>query len=332
MMAPFSWWPRAASSYAGEVDVLFLALLALCFLVAASVFGTILFFCIRYREGSTVPRTASPDTKTSLEIAWMAVPLILFLALFAWAGWLFLKMYTPPRDATPIYVTGKQWMWKIEYQDGRREINTLHVPLDQDIVLTMTSEDVIHSFFVPAFRVKKDVVPGRYTQLWFRATRPGSYRLFCSQYCGADHATMTGWVVVMGPSDYQAWLEGADGIPPLSSGGAACPNLASQGGRLFHQFGCAGCHDVNSTIRAPQLEGLYGRPVPLSDGTVVTADDQYLRDSILLPNKQIVAGFAPIMPTFEGRLTEEQVNQLVAYLRSLRDQSPAHASPSPSTP
>jgi cytochrome c oxidase subunit 2 len=312
----FPWWPHAASALAPEVDRLFLALLLLCGTVALGVFGMIAFFCLRYREGSRVPRPEGPHNTTPIEIAWMVIPLFLFLILFAWAGRLFLKMYTPAPGAIPIYVVGKQWMWKVQYPDGRREINALHVATGQDVVLLLSSEDVIHSFFVPAFRIKKDAVPGRYTRLAFRATRPGMYHLFCSQYCGTDHATMIGTVVVLAPKDYEAW-EGAS-LPETG--------LAAEGGRLYHQVGCAGCHEPGATsvptIHAPLLDGLYGKPVALQDGTVVTADEQYLRDSILLPNAQIAAGYAPVMPTYQGRLSPEQVNALVAYLVSRKDRTP----------
>jgi cytochrome c oxidase subunit 2 len=201
-------------------------------------------------------------------------------------------------------------MWKLQHGDGRREINELHVPIGRPVKLIMTSEDVIHDFFVPAFRTKEDVVPGRYTTIWFTPTRAGKFHLFCSQYCGMDHSRMGGWIYVQEPKDYAAWL--ARENEPLS--------LAAQGERIFHTLGCSGCHAENSKIHSPLLNGIYGRMVPLSDKTFVLADDQYLRDSILLPNKQIVAGYAPLMPTFRGHISEEELNAVIAYIKSLSDE------------
>ena len=217
-------------------------------------------------------------------------------------------MSKPPANADEIYVVGKQWMWKIQHADGRREINELHIPVGRPVKLVMTSQDVIHDFFVPAFRTKQDVVPGRYTTEWFTPTKPGKYHLFCSQYCGTNHATMGGWIYVMEPEEHARWL--AQRHRPMS--------LAAQGERVFHTLGCSGCHAENSKIHAPLLlNGIYGKPVPLSDGTVVIADDQYLRDSILLPNKQIAAGYEPLMPTYQSQISEEDLTALIAYLKSL---------------
>jgi len=238
------------------------------------------------------------------------IPLFLFCGVFVWAAQAYFYMETPPRDAVPVYVVGKQWMWKLQHGDGRREINELHVPIGRPVKLIMTSEDVIHDFFVPAFRTKEDVVPGRYTTIWFTPTRAGKFHLFCSQYCGMDHSRMGGWIYVQEPKDYAAWL--ARENEPLS--------LAAQGERIFHTLGCSGCHAENSKIHSPLLNGIYGRMVPLSDKTFVLADDQYLRDSILLPNKQIVAGYAPLMPTFRGHISEEELNAVIAYIKSLSDE------------
>jgi cytochrome c oxidase subunit 2 len=231
----------------------------------------------------------------------------IFLAIFFWAAKTYFRMSRPPKDAMEINVVAKQWMWKIQHSDGRREINELHIPVGHAVKLVMISQDVIHDFYVPAFRTKQDVLPGRYTTEWFTPTKPGKYHLFCAQYCGLDHAIMGGWIYVMMPVDYAQWL--AQGQPPDS--------LAARVQRVFYTLGCSGCHAANSKIRAPLLDGIYGKPVPLSDGTIVTVDDQYLRDSILLPNKQIAAGYEPVMPTFQNRISEEDLTEVIAYLKSL---------------
>ena len=215
-------------------------------------------------------------------------------------------MRRSPADALPVYVVGKQWMWKLQHRNGRREIDELHVPLGQPVRLVMTSQDVIHSFFVPAFRLKQDVVPGRYTSLWFTATRLGEFHLFCSEYCGTDHAAMLGRVVVMEPAAFARWL----------AAGPRVPGLAQQGFALFREHGCSGCHAAGSTVHAPSLDGLLGSHVHLQDGRTIVADENYVRDSILAPDKDIVAGFAPLMPSFAGQLSEEQIEALIAYLRS----------------
>jgi cytochrome c oxidase subunit 2 len=309
----FAWlgFPPEASSYARGVDSIFFLLLGLSILLIIGLFGFIAFFCVRYREGSSVIRSTRKINSTPIEIIWMVIPLAIFLLIFVMAGREYGYMYSPPTDGTEINVIGKQWMWKIQHADGHRELNQLHIPIDQNINITLTSEDVIHSFYVPAFRIKHDAVPGSYSRFWFRATEPGTYHLFCAQYCGMNHSLMIGEIIALKPADYAKWE--ADGRPAV--------DLAESGSTLFHQVGCSGCHAPNATIHAPLLEGLYGKPVALQDGQVVTVDRQYLRDSILLPNKQIAAGFAPVMPTYQGQLSEEQVNELVAYLMSLRDKT-----------
>ncbi len=303
---------RSASSFAGESDWIFWSLTALCGGVTLLVFTLMALFCIRYRHGSAASRKERKGwtgrlARVSLEVGWTVVPLLLFIALFAWAADLFFRMSKPPANADEIYVVGKQWMWKIQHADGRREINELHLPVGHPVKLVMASQDVIHDFFVPAFRAKQDVVPGRYTTMWFTPTRPGKYHLFCSQYCGTNHSTMGGWIYVSEPKEHARWL--AQTEPPLS--------LAARGAQTFHTLGCSGCHAPNSQIHAPLLDGLYGKPVPLADGTIVRANDQYLRDSILLPNKQIAAGYEAVMPTFHNQISEEDLAALLAYLKSL---------------
>ena len=300
-------FPSQASNMAPKVDNIYFALLALCGTVAILIFLVAAFFCIRYRRGTKVDRTPLKGSPIPLEITWTAIPLFIFIGIFFWAAEVFFGMSRPPADATEIYVVGKQWMWKIQHPDGRREINELHLPVGQPVKLIMTSQDVIHDFFVPGFRTKQDVVPGRYTMEWFTPTQPGRYHIFCSQYCGTNHALMVGTVYVQEPAEQARWL--AQQPAPDS--------LVSIGERAFRTRGCSGCHAPNAAIRAPLLDGIYGKQVPLSDSTLVTANEQYLRDSILLPNKQISAGYQPIMPTFQGQISEEELNAIIAYLKSL---------------
>jgi cytochrome c oxidase subunit II len=238
--------------------------------------------------------------------------------IFVWGAIIYFQMRTPPRDAAEIYVVGKQWMWKIQHVEGQREINELHVPVDRDVKLIMTSQDVIHSFFVPEFRVKQDVVPGRYTTLWFKATQTGTYHLFCTQYCGTQHSGMIGDVVVMNPIDYQNWM----------SGGTVTGSLAQNGQTLFQQLGCSTCHRFDVQGRGPNLIGAFGKPVQLQDGRTVMADENYVRESILVPTAKVVSGFQPIMPSFQGQVSEEQLTALVAYVKSL-SQQPAGAAGGP---
>ena len=296
----------AASTLAHRTDTLMLAMVLLCGFVAAVLCMLVVVFAVRYRRGSRADRTPPREIK-GLEIAWAGIPLLIFLGVFAWAARDFIALYQPPRDALPVTVVAKQWMWKTQHRDGRREINELHVPLGEPVLLTLASEDVIHSFFVPAFRVKQDVVPGRYTRLWFTATQLGEFPLFCSEFCGSQHSLMTGRVVVVSPADYARWL----------GSGPAQPPLAQYGFALFRQLGCSGCHDARSTVHAPALEGLPGRVVHLQDGRSVVADDDYLRDAILRPGRDVVAGFAPVMPAYAGQVSEQDLDALLAYLHSL---------------
>jgi cytochrome c oxidase subunit 2 len=274
--------------------------------VALGVCLLILYFSVRYRRSSARPRQKPLRQLLWLELTWTLVPLAIFIGIFAWTARDYMTLYDPPTDALPVYVVAKQWMWKLQHRNGKREINELHVPLGQAVVLKMTSQDVIHSFYVPAFRLKQDVLPGRYTSLWFKATQLGQFDLFCAEYCGSQHSRMLGRIVVMQPSEYAKWL----------GSGTSQPSLAQYGFVLFRQFGCSGCHGPNSIVHAPSLEGLPGRVVHLQDGRSVVADDNYLRDSILLPRKDVVAGFEPIMPSFAGQVTEEQIQALIAYLHS----------------
>ncbi len=296
-----------ASTGAAESDALFLALLLISVAVLALVFGLIWIYVIRYRAGSPIDRGQLSQKSWIFEISWTVATLLVFFGLFVWGADAYVRINRAPDNAMKIWVVGKQWMWKVEHPGGQREINALHVPAGRPIQLLMTSEDVIHDVAVPAFRIKHDVLPGRYESLWFTADRPGSYHLFCTQFCGTDHSLMTGEIDVLSPSDYEKWLAATP----------AAQTLAAAGQALFTRYGCAGCHLGNSSVRAPRLDGVYGSPVPLSDGSVVIADDKYIRDSILLPKSQVVAGFAPLMPSFSGQIDEEELVKLIAYIKSL---------------
>ncbi|HEX5126466.1 MAG TPA: cytochrome c oxidase subunit II [Rhodocyclaceae bacterium] len=300
---------QSASAFGNQTDRMFLAMLLLCGCVALALVVVIVYFSIRYRSGSKADRSNPPDGARGLEAIWTATPLLLFVCIFVWAARGYVQLYRPPDNAMTIFVVAKQWMWKLQHRNGRREINELHLPLGQPVRLVMTSQDVIHSLFLPAFRIKQDVVPGRYTSIWVTPDRTGDFRLMCSEFCGSDHAGMLGRVIVMKPAEFTRWLDA----------GAQEPGLAAQGFALFRQHGCSGCHDSSngsSTVRAPDLNGLLGRSVHLQDGRTVIADDVYVRDSILLPSKDVVAGYAPVMPSFAGQLSEDDIFALIAYLRS----------------
>jgi len=309
--------PDRASSLALHVDILLYAWLALAGVVTVAVLFLIVWFAVKYRHGSGANRALPPDAALRrrnhrIEAAWIVTPLLLFMVMFGWAAVLYYAHAAAPANATEIYVVGKQWMWKLEHVGGQREIDELHVPLGVPVRLTMTSQDVIHSLYLPALRIKQDVLPGRYTQEWFVADRPGTYPLRCAEYCGTDHSVMGGRLIVMPRAAFAAWLAQA----------GADRSMAERGRALYDRLGCAGCHGANaqggqSPVRAPALAGLYGSPVPLADGTIVTADDQYVHDSIMLPNKQVAAGYAPVMPPFGTALDESQVSQLEAFIRSL---------------
>lgn len=311
-MQNISLWPPGASSYSGEVDLLTVGLLVVTGLVLFLVLFLLILFCTRYRRGSNADRSDQVRKTWHWEISWSAATLLGFLGLFFWGASLYERLYRPPSDATEVFVVGKQWMWKLEHPEGQREINELHVPIGRPVKLVMTSQDVIHSFYVPAFRIKHDVLPGRYETLWFEPTKAGEFPIFCAEFCGTDHSHMTGRLVVMQPTDYERWMRAEQ---PASG-------MAQEGAALFRQFGCSGCHGAQSKVHAPSLDGLYGRPVPLQDGSIVTADDRYIRDSILQPRRQIAAGYPPIMPSFAGQIGEDDVLKLIAYIKSLANKRP----------
>jgi len=305
MFDNFPLWPQRASTQAGNVDALYIFLVIVAAMMTLLIFVSILYFAARYRHRRGVP-AEQIEGSIPLEITWSIIPLGVFMVIFLWGAVVYFKSRTPPRDATEVYVVAKQWMWKLEHAEGQREINQLHVPVGRDVKLIMTSQDVIHSFFVPAFRMKQDVLPGRYTMAWFRATQPGTYHLFCTQYCGTQHSGMIGSIVVMEPAQYEAWMSGSPTGP-----------LSAAGEKIFAELGCATCHRSDSQGRGPNLQGVFGKPVQLEDGRTVTADENYLRECILSPGDKRVKGFQPIMPTFQGLVSEEQVTALVAYVKSL---------------
>jgi cytochrome c oxidase subunit 2 len=303
-------FPEAASTIAGRVDALYFFLVAVSAFFSLLIAGLIVYYAVKYRRRSRESVGTVMHGGMLLEITWSVIPLLISMVIFCWGASVFFAMASPPADTLNIYVVGKQWMWKFQHLDGQREINELHVPVGRPVKLIMTSEDVIHDVFVPAFRIKADVVPGRYTTIWFEPTKAGRYRLFCAEYCGTRHSGMTGEVVVLGPSEYQAWL----------SGGAPEGSLASEGQKLFADLACNTCHRPDAQGRGPMLEGLFGRTVALQNGDTIVADEAYLRESILNPSAKITAGFQPIMPTFQGLVTEEQLLELIEYIKSLKAQ------------
>jgi cytochrome c oxidase subunit 2 len=301
-------FPVEASTMAGKVDALYFFLVAVSAFFVIVIAALVIFFSIRYRRrahddvgGKVVPSLA-------LELTWTIIPLGLGLVMFAWGANVYFSEARPPAETLDIYVVGKQWMWKFQHLDGQREINELHVPVGRAVRLTGTSEDVIHSFFVPAFRLKADVIPGRYTTLWFNATKIGRYHLFCAEYCGTKHSGMIGTIIVMAPPQYEAWLAGGGGEGSMSS----------QGQKAFQDLACITCHRADGQGRGPVLDGVYLSKVSLDNGQIVVADEAYIRESILSPSAKIVAGFQPIMPTFQGLVSEEQLLALIEYIKSLK--------------
>jgi cytochrome c oxidase subunit 2 len=300
-------FPERASTIAGRVDALYFALLGISIFFSLLIAGLIVYFAIKYHRRKPDAIGEQIHGSMALEIAWTGIPFLITMVLFVWGASVYFAMARPPDETLNIYVVGKQWMWKFQHLDGQREINELHIPVGRPIKLITTSEDVIHDFFVPAFRVKADVIPGRYVSIWFQPTKPGRYHLFCAEYCGTRHSGMIGQIVVMEPSEYQTWL----------SGGAPEGSLASTGAKLFADLACNTCHRPDAQGRGPVLEGLFGKTVQLQNGESVTVDEAYVRESILTPSAKITGGFQPIMPTFQGLVTEEQLLALVEYVKSL---------------
>jgi cytochrome c oxidase subunit II len=316
-------FPERASTMAGRVDALYFFLIGISVFFSLLIAGLIVYYAVKYRRRTPNAIGVTIHGSMLLEIAWSGIPLLITMVIFVWGASIFFAMSSPPEETLNIYVVGKQWMWKFQHLDGQREIDELHVPVGRPIKLIMTSEDVIHDVFVPAFRIKADVLPGRYTNIWFEPTKPGRYHLFCAEYCGTRHSGMTGEVIVMEPSDYQAWL----------SGGAAEGSLASAGETLFADLACNTCHRPDSQGRGPVLNGLFGSTITLEGGQKIVADEDYVRESILKPAAKITAGFQPIMPTFQGLISEEQLLELIEYVKSLQTLPQGQAArPVPSGP
>ncbi len=330
-MRDFPLFPEQASTFAGQIDGLYWLLVALSLIFGGVLPFIILYLMVRYHRSQKVNRSNQIHGSIPLELTWTVIPLVLVMAVFFWGAFLYVQMRTPPAQTLEIYVIGKQWMWHTQHPNGKRENNELHVPIGQPVKLIMTSQDVIHSFYVPAFRVKQDVLPGRYTTMWFEATKAGEYHLFCAEYCGTEHSRMGGRVVAMTLADYELWLTTPgevilpDGSVGAGGGNTTAPApvpaggdpMALVGGQLFADLGCAGCHRSDGAGVGPSLENVFGTEQPLADGSVALADESFLAESILNPGAKIVAGYGPVMPAYEGQLSEDQVNQLIAYIKSL---------------
>ena len=321
MQSSFQIVPESASTLSGDVDALYFYISGVTVFFTLLISAVVLFFVIRYRRRNAfeIPRPIEGSMK--LETLWSVIPLLIAMSIFVWGAKLYFAEYRPPQNALEVYVVGKQWMWKFQHATGQREINELHVPIGRKIKLIMTTEDVIHDVFVPAFRIKADVVPGKYTTEWFEATKPGRYHFFCAEYCGMNHSGMGGWVTVMEPTEFDNWL----------SGNASSESPATAGRQMFESLGCVTCHGANAEGgRGPALLGVFGSKVILNNSQTVVADEAYVRESILNPQAKIVSGFGPIMPSFQGQVNEEQLLGLVAYVKSLstpRTETPAAKPP-----
>jgi cytochrome c oxidase subunit II len=303
-------FPERASTIAGEVDALYFFLVGLSVVMSVLIATLVVGFAVKFHRRHADDVGAQVHGGLVLELAWTVVPFIVAMVIFFWGAKVYFVLASPPEETLNIYVVGKQWMWKVQHTTGQREINQLHVPVGRPVKLIMTSEDVIHNFSLPAMRVKADVIPGRFVQIWFEPTRPGTYQIFCAEYCGTQHSRMIGQVVVMEATEYQTWL----------SGGEAEGSLASTGEKLFGDLACNTCHRPDSRGRGPVLRNVFGHPVQLSDGTAVTADENYLRESILTPAVKVTAGYQPVMPAFQGLVSEEQLLALIEYVKSLSTQ------------
>src|SRR5499427_9339189 len=314
-------FPEQASNFAFEVDLFYLFLFALTGFFTVLIGGAALYFLVKYRRRSQGEVPEQIEGHLKLEIAWTVIPFVISMFIFAWGAKLYYQLYTPPTDALAIFITGKQWLRRAQHPDGQREINELHVPLGRRVKLTMTSEDVIHAYFIPAFRTKTDVVPGRYTTSWFTPTKAGTYRLFCAEYCGTQHSGMIGKVIVMEYPDYQAWLRN---VPRDKS-------PAEAGEQLFTSLACVNCHLENNTGRGPSLQNLFGKDVKLANGATVRVDETYLRESILNPGAKTVSGYTNDMPTFQGLVTEEQVAMIIQYIKSIGPKQGAASTTAPAS-
>src|SRR5277367_4254100 len=306
-MTNFALFPPEASKIAPQMDALYFFMVLVSLVGLTLVIMLVLSFSILYNK-KRHPVAIQIEGSTLLEATWTIIPLGLFLIMFVWGALLYFRIYTPPANAMNIYVVGKQWMWKVEHPGGQHEINALHVPTGRPVQLTLISQDVFHSFSIPDFRVKREVIPGRYSTVWFEATTPGTYHLFCTQYCGTNHSQMIGEITVLTPEDYQKWTQGS------TSG----MSLAQNGERLFASMGCNACHSGSAAARGPNLSGVFGSTLQLTSGSQVLVNDAYLRDSILNPSQHITAGYAPIMPTYQGQISEDGLIDLVEYVKAMQ--------------
>ncbi len=324
MFTNFPFFPEQASVQAAQVDAIYFFMVAVTAFFSLLIASLIVLFAIKYRRRHKDEIGADIHGSLALELLWTVIPFFITMVMFAWGAKVFFDIYRPPAGAMEVYIVGKQWMWKAQHLDGMREINELHVPVGRPVKLTMGSEDVLHSFYIPSFRVKADVIPGRLNVLWFTATKPGKYHLFCAEYCGTKHSGMIGWVYAMEPTEFQTWL----------GGGSTSDTPAAAGEKLFTDLACISCHRDDAQARAPQLKGLFGHTVQLQGGGTAVADESYIRESIVNPQAKIVNGYPPLMPTFQGMVTEEQLLQLIAYVRSLGAVAPppAAAGAAPQTP
>jgi cytochrome c oxidase subunit 2 len=307
MWKEFPLFPEIASTTAGDVDALYVFLVAVTVFFSLLIFASIFAFAVRFRRRTDDEIPQPIHGSTVLEIVWSIIPFCIVMIIFGWGAWIYFRNYNPPAGAMEIFVVGKQWMWKIQHPEGHREINELHVPVNTPVKLTITSEDVLHSYYIPAFRIKKDAVPGMYTTTWFEATKPGTYHLFCAEYCGNQHSGMIGKVHVLEQADYEAWLRGT----PRGM------SMVEAGERLFSRLGCQSCHREDDTGRGPSLLDVFGSQVRLQTGQTVVADEAYIRESILRPQAKIVFGYTTQMPTFQGQISEEGLLQIIAYMKSL---------------
>jgi cytochrome c oxidase subunit 2 len=311
-------WVPAASEWAEKADWLHFYLNAWIVFFTALIFVGVFAFAVKYRRRSPNERPRPVLGSLPLELTWTFIPLLISMTMFFWGAMLYYEYASPPANATEVYVVGKQWMFHLQHPEGQREINELHVPIGRPVKLTMSSEDVIHSFFIPAFRLKRDISPGRYSSVWFTPTRAGKYHLFCAEYCGTRHSIMGGTVYVMEPAEYEAWLAG---------GGSQ--SMAAQGEALFSQLGCASCHLLTTQGRCPNLTGVFGKPVRLQNGQTVVVDEAYVRESVLNPSAKVVAGFQNIMPSFQGQISEQNILQLIAYVKSIGGGGTVAGAPGP---
>jgi cytochrome c oxidase subunit 2 len=306
MDAGFTLFPAQASTFAADVDALYFFVIAVCAFFALVVAVSVVVLGVKYRRRHEGEVGARIEGNLALELLWSVIPTLIAMVMFGWGASVYYHLRREPAEALQVYAVGKQWMWKFQHLEGQREINELHVPLGRVVKITMTSEDVLHSLYFPAFRTKMDVIPGRYTTLWFEASRAGTYHIFCAEFCGTNHSGMTGQVVVLEPAAYQTWLAG---------GGEG--SLAQRGAALFQQQMCDTCHLDSGQGRGPSLKDIFGKPVELQDGSTAIVNEAYLRESILNSQAKIVRGFQPLMPTFQGLISEEGLAALIEHVKSL---------------